>query len=428
MAYELRQYQVEMADAIMEGFKRGRPFIAQAATAAGKSLVIAEVAKRLGEPLLVLAPNKEIVEQDYAKMIDYGLPASMYSASVGVKEIGDITIATIGSIFRKPEDFKHFKYCMFDEAHNFSAKKKDGMYKDFFLKTGIRNVCGVTATPFRLEQKFFGDLYTGVTKMLNRVTKDSFFKDIVYKVEMKDLIDQGYILQPVYHNYETDLSTLITNSTGRDYTVDSLEKWGNQNIGKLLKMADDLDKKHQRVLVFCTSVAQAEKAKDTLVDKGFSAAIITAKTAKKERNQLVEKFQSGEIKWMLNCQTMTTGFDCPPLDCVVLLRPTYSVSLLIQMVGRGVRLDPNNPKKEAHIYDFTNNIKKFGPVEDIRLQKEDGWKDMLVGKRGRIDNTALFTFDKSENKWYEGEPVKQEKLELPERPEVVDTNYLMSLI
>lgn len=394
----------------------------------GKSLVIAEVAKRLGEPVLVLAPNKEIVEQNYAKMMAYGLPASMYSASVGKKEISDITIATIGSIFRKPEDFKHFKYCMFDECHGFSAKSKDGMYKDFFLKTGIRNVCGLTATPYRLEQKFFGDVYTGCTKMLNRIAKDSFFKDIVYKVEMKDLIEQGYVLQPKYHTYETDLSTLVTNTTGRDYTVDSLEKWGNQNIGKLLNMAEELDKKHQRVLVFCTSVAQAEKAKDALVDKGMSAAIITAKTPKKERNNLIEKFQSGEIKWMLNCQTMTTGFDCPPLDCIVLLRPTYSVSLLTQMVGRGVRLDPNNPKKEAHIYDFTNNIKKFGSVENIRLQKEDGWKDMLMGERGRIDNVALFTFDKKENRWYEGAPQpKQEALKI-ERPETIDTKYLMSLI
>lgn len=418
----LRDYQDEMATAIMEGFKTNQPFIAQAATAAGKSIVIAEVAKRLGdEPLLVLQPSREILEQNFAKMEMYGLPATMYSASVGVKEIGKITLATIASIYKKPEDFKHFKYCMFDEVHNFTLKGK--MYRDFFSATNIRNVCGLTATPFRLEQKFFGDKYTGCIKMLNRVAKNSFFKSIVYKVEMADLIEQGYILQPKYHTYETDLSQLVVNTTGKDYTTESLEKWGNQRVGKMLGMAKDLDKKHQRVLVFCTSVAQAEKAVESLSEQDIKAAVVTAKTPKKKREQIIKDFKSGKTKWVLNVSTMTTGFDCPPLDCVVILRPTFSIALLIQMVGRAVRLDPDNPKKEAHIYDFTNNIEKFGRVENIRLQKEEGWKDMLWGEKGRLDNTALFEFDLKEKKFTAVD--KQVKMPIPQE---ITTDFLLSLV
>lgn len=415
--YNLRDYQVDMSDAIMEAFEgRERAFIAQAATSAGKSLIIAEVAKRLGKPLLVLQPSREILLQNYDKMVSYGLSPSMYSASVGTKEIGEITLATIQSIYKKPEDFAHFEYAMFDECHNFSLKGQ--MYVDFFKATNIKRVCGVTATPFRLEQRWFGDAYTGVTKMLNRVAKDSFFKDIVYKVEMADLIAKGYITKPIYHTYDTDLNELVVNSTGRDYTSDSLEDWGARRMTKLLAISSQLDAKHQRVLVFCTTIKQAEKGVDKLVKRGISAAVLTAKTPKKLRTQMIEDFQAGKIKWMLNVATMTTGFDCPPLDCVVLLRPTFSVPLLIQMVGRVVRLDPARPDKEAHVYDFTGNIEKFGHVEDICLGKE-GFKDTLESSTGRIDNIELWRFDKRTGHY------KGSKPETPKPPATLE--YLLSL-
>src|SRR5690606_15435880 len=98
-------------------------------------------------------------------------------------------------------------------------------------------------------------------------------------------------------------------------------------------------------------------------------------------------------KCILNVGVLTTGFDMPVLDCVVLLRPTFSVALYMQIIGRGMRLDPNNENKEYHFYDFTNTVEKFGRAETIQVVKEDGYKDMLKSEVGRLDNTELFRFD-----------------------------------
>lgn len=423
--YELRLYQKEMVSSILNGFESNQPFLAVAATAAGKSLVIADVAEKLGKPVLVLAPSKEIIEQNHAKMLNYGLDATMYSASVGTKEVGKITVATIQSIYKNPDQFRHFEYIIMDECHLYNAKGKDSMYRQLFTAIGTRKICGLTATPFRLDNRFFGNKYTGCIKMLNRMTKDSMFRNIAYKVEMGDLINQGYLTQPIYHTFETDLSTLMVNSTGRDYTLESLEAWGVRRLKQFMHVAEQLDEKHDRVLVFCTSIKQSEDAQKKLKAIGIDAEIITGKTPKKKRGQMLENFAAGKIKWMLNVGTLTTGFDMPVLDAVVLLRPTFSVALYMQILGRAIRLDPNNPDKEAHFYDFTDTVSKFGRAETIKVVKEDGFKDMLESEVGRLDLVELFSFDIKDKKAVSVEKPAPQKIE---RPKVVTTDYLMKLI
>lgn len=399
MQFQLRPYQDGMAASIVEGFTVPTPFLAVAATAAGKSLIIAEVCHRLDRPVLILQPSKEILQQNYAKLRSYGIKdIGLYSASVGIKEIAKYTFATIGSIYKNPELFKDFDYAIIDEAHQVGPKNINGMYMKFFREAGITRVCGLTATPFRLENKYVGDgsgktFYTGCIQMLNRITRHPFFKAIVYKVEMADLIAQGFLTQPQYHLYETDTSELVINTTGRDYTEDSLERWSNDKLENLVSIAGELDRKHRRVLVFCSSLAQCGRAVKMLEELGIHAEALDGKTPKRQREDLIKRFQDGRLRWVVNVGTMTTGFDCPPLDAVVLLRPTMSVPLYVQMLGRCVRIDPNNPNKTAHFYDFTGTAAKFGKAESIRIAKEDGFKDMLVGDNGRIDNLALFSFE-----------------------------------
>lgn len=423
MQYTLRPYQEEAVAKALYSFTRGKPFIIQAATAAGKSLIISEICHRLDKPVLILQPSKEILEQNYAKLVSYGITdIGLYSASVGSKKIAKYTFATIASIYKKPSQFQHFEYAILDECHLLSAKNVDGMLMKFFRDTGISKVCGLTATPFRLENKFFNDTYTGCIKMLNRITKNSFFKDIAYKVEMADLIGQGFLTQPQYHTYETDLSDLIVNTTGRDYTEASLEAWSDKKLGQLAGIAEHLDQSRQRVLVFCSSLRQAARAVELLRGMGIHAEGLDGKTPKKQRSDLIERFQDGRLRWVVNVGTMTTGFDCPPLDAVVLLRPTMSVPLYIQMLGRCLRIDPANKNKEAHFYDFTGTVQKFGRAETIKLAKEDGFKDMLMSEVGRLDNEPLFSFQ-----------VKKKSLQhlgkkKAERPEKVDLAYLLSQV
>lgn len=174
--YKLRSYQKDMSEKALWYLKNyQKPFILVAATGAGKSLVIADIAHKLDEPILILQPSKELLEQNYEKLLSYDntLDIGIYSASKNRKEVRKFTYATIQSIYRKPELFAHFKYVIIDECHQVNPKKLGGMYATFLNAIGCRNVCGLTATPYRLQQKYFKEngqmFYTSHLKMLTRI-------------------------------------------------------------------------------------------------------------------------------------------------------------------------------------------------------------------------------------------------------------------
>lgn len=155
--YLLRDYQQQAVDAAMKYFldkNAKKPALIVMPTGSGKSLILASIAEQIDAPLLVFQPTREILEQNYNKMMDYGIMGvTIYSASCKSKEIGNITLATIGSVHNNMNDFKHFKYFLMDEAHYCNAKA--GMYKEFFDLVGGKWI-GVTATPYRLHHNSFG--------------------------------------------------------------------------------------------------------------------------------------------------------------------------------------------------------------------------------------------------------------------------------
>ena len=153
MKFQLRDYQQKASNAAISHYKlkNGRNYLMVLPTGAGKSLIIADIAARLNEPLLVFQPNKEILEQNFAKLQTYGIfDAGCYSASVKRKDINRITFATIGSVYNHMEDFKHFRYILIDECH--LVNPKEGMYADFFA-AAERRIIGLTATPYRFDAK-----------------------------------------------------------------------------------------------------------------------------------------------------------------------------------------------------------------------------------------------------------------------------------
>lgn len=403
--YTLRDYQQEAADIAVKTLRTSsNPFIILAATGAGKSIIIADICHQLDEPVLILQPNKEILEQNYAKLRSYGVEdVSIYSASVGQKEISKFTYATIGSIKSKPEQFKHFKYVILDECHMLNPKNEKGMLTKFLKDIGCTKVCGLTATPYRLTQKYFeenGQLYyTSKLSMINRI-HPFFFKDIKYKVETQDLIDRGYLVPILYRaDRQVDLMELEVNSTGADFTEESLERFwmgrGGERIKKMARVIQRIDEKCQRNLVFCSSLLQARTVRTMLEEMGIRSEIVDGKTPAKERTRLVEAFKAGEFKHMINVGVFTTGFDVPQLDCIILARPTMSLALYYQMVGRGVRLDPERPDKKLRVYDLAGVVEKLGRVETIRVVKEDPpqqWLDMVVSEAGVMSNVPLFKF------------------------------------
>lgn len=402
MVYTPRPYQAKGTEAAIWYLKNyGNPFIVLMATGAGKSIVIADICRKLDEPVLILQPSKEILEQNYAKLQSYGITdISIYSASMKQKVISKYTYATIGSIYKKPELFKHFKYVIIDECHLVNPKSLSGMYMKFLKAIDCKNVCGLTATPYRLQGKYIfeGSLmfYTSTLKMLNRI-HPFFFKKIVYKVETQDLINQGFLSPIKYIESDMDFSSLKVNTTGANFTEDSVEKFwsgkGGQRLEYLAKTIQTIDKTHKKNLIFCSSIKQATAAVDMLKVMGIECAIVTGTTPAKEREQIIARFKAGVLKHIANVGVFTVGFDVPELDCIVLARPTMSVALYYQMVGRGVRKDPADPSKVLTVYDFAGCVERHGTVESIRVTKEeDGFRDRLETSVGVITDAPLFKF------------------------------------
>lgn len=360
--YRLRPYQQQAADVAVRYFKDRTTTangIMVLPTGSGKSLVIADIAARLGAPVLVFQPSKEILEQNYAKLCAYDiLECAVYSASCNSKAISRITFATIGSVKNHVEEFSHFRYVIVDECH--MVNPKEGMYRDFFKAIRCK-IIGLTATPYRLYSTRNGAVLRFITNTSPRV-----FSRLLFFVQIDYLFGQGYLAKLNYYRIPLiDLSRLRRNSTGADYTDDSVQREYRRvsfNDGVLSIVRRLLRVNRRGILLFSRFVEEARYISDSLPGM---AAIVSQNTPKKERERILADFKAGRIKVVTNVGVLTTGFDYPELDTVVLARPTLSLALYYQMVGRAIR--PHPSKAEGWIVDLCGNFNRFGRVEDLQL-------------------------------------------------------------
>lgn len=363
MSFKLRDYQSQASDRAVEFFnsKTKANAIMVLPTGSGKSLIIADIANRLKGYTLVFQPSKEILEQNFKKLCSYGIfDCSIYSASFNSKEISRITFATIGSVVNKPELFSHFQNIIIDECHFVNAKQ--GMYKSF-LKLLSCKILGLTATPYRLASNSFGSTLRFITR-----TNPRIFSNVIYQVQIKTLLNQGYLASLEYYQLDVmDERNLKLNSTGADFTdksviseyeridfysflVSTLQRLLNPHSGR----------KRKGVLVFTRFLKEAERLTYSIPN----CAIVSGETPKKLRKKILEEFKEGKIKVVANVGVLSTGFDYPELDTIVLARPTMSLALYYQMVGRAIRPYKN---KDGWIVDLCGTFKRFGKVEDLTL-------------------------------------------------------------
>ena len=354
----------------------------------GKSLVIADIASRLEGPLLVFQPSKEILQQNFAKLQSYGIfDCGCYSASVGCKDINRITFATIGSVMNHMSDFDCFKNIIIDECHYVNSKS--GQYKQF-IEAKNRQVVGLTATPYRLDRAEGGSILKFLTRVRPRI-----FSKVIYCCQIGELLSKGYLADLHYYDLtELDLRRVRSNSTGADYDERSLlaeyERCGfydklSNTVVKVLQPKSGIPRKG--VLVFTAFTKEARQLVDKLQSLRINAAIVTGETPKKEREAVLEGFKRREIKVVANVGVLTTGFDYPALDTVVLARPTKSLGLYYQMVGRAIRPFEG---KDGWIVDLSGNYSRFGNVADLFISRPPGTTKWAVYSRGtQLTNVVL---------------------------------------
>jgi DNA repair protein RadD len=379
-----RPYQKKVVDDAINFFnsKSKKREIIVAPTASGKSIIIAFITKELKEGVLVLQPSKELLLQNFEKFKIAGGEAKIFSASVGKKEIGDVTFATIGSIVKKPELFTHKKYIIIDECHMVTPKK-NSMYMKFFdkLSKDVKYL-GLTATPYRTKiqrEPFTGEKYNKINLLPRE--RPMFFNSFLHVIQPREMYEAGYLAPVKYIELDWKGNDLKLNTTGSEYTDKSIEKALMINeVNKRLPniIADAKRKGRKRVLVFVFVVDPAEY----LAIITQNAVAISSRTKKKERERIINGFKNGDIFVVYNVSVLTTGFDYPQLDTIILARPTYSIVLYTQMVGRVSRL--HDEKKYGVVLDMVGNYKRFGDVKELEVVNDNhhGW--ILKNERGKI--------------------------------------------
>ena len=374
--YKLRDYQQKASDAAVGFFRSGEKgnAIEVLPTGAGKSLIIADIAARLGEPVLIFQPSKEILEQNYKKLCAYGIvDCAIYSASFNRKQIARITFATIGSVKNSKRDFRWFRHVIVDECHLVNAEQ--GMYKEFF-ETVECKVLGLTATPYRLySTRYGGSMLRFITR-----TRPNVFQRVIYVAQIRDLLCAGYLAKMEYYRCRIiDRSRLKVNSSGADYT-DASVKRHYQEVdfqGHLLDIVRRLLAVGRKsILVFTRFIEEAEY----LVQALGSGAVVSSQTGKADRERILAAFKEGNINVVANVGVLTTGFDYPELATIVIARPTMSLALYYQMVGRGIRPYPG---KTGWVVDLCDNYDRFGRVEDLYVgyKKQGLWAVYSGGRQ-----------------------------------------------
>lgn len=368
--HKLRTYQQDAADAAKSWIGASvSPCLIEAATGAGKSHIIAELANWLhsisdGKRVLCLAPRRELVLQNHAKMIATGMRASIFSASAGIKSTRHpIVFATPGTVARSVSRFTA-GYCavIIDEAHTIAPTVRDIIDAMRDANPNLR-VVGLTATPYKSGRGYIYRIGPDGRANGDSICRDPYFTKSVYRVEARALIDQGFLTEPkigaINITYETGGLVLLPNGKFDQGTVDAAFVGHGRKTSSII--GDVLAQSHDRkgIVFFAATVRHAHEVMASLPPT--ISALITGETA--DRAKILKQFEEKKIKYLVNVGVLTTGWDCPHVDVIALLRRTESVGLLQQIIGRGLRISEG--KTDCLLLDYAGNLDAHCPDEDL---------------------------------------------------------------
>jgi DNA repair protein RadD len=356
--YTLRSYQQEAVDRTLSYFrKRRNPAVIVLPTGAGKSLVIAELAKIAIGRVLVLAHVKELVEQNHLKYQSYGLEAGIYSAGLNQKDSAQkVIFGSIQSVAKANNDFfRDFTLVVIDECHRVGLEP-DSQYAKVVKQLKLNNpricILGLTATPYRLG---LGWIYNYALHGEVKTQESRFFKHCIYELPLEYMIRNHYLTRPI----KVDIPVTSYNFSeltegGQSYTMAQLEAALHQQrrlTPLIVKNIVDITESDQRqgVMIFSSTVKHAQEIMDHL--PSGEARLVVGTTDLVERDEIVDAFKQKAFKYLVNVSVLTTGFDAAHVDVIAILRPTESISLYQQIIGRGLRL--NTDKKDCLVLDYT---------------------------------------------------------------------------
>lgn len=402
----LRQYQDYAVQSLYRYFQEndGNPVVAMP-TGTGKSHVIGSFIKGIfakwpTQRVMMLTHVKELIEQNANKLIEdwASAPLGFFSAGLKKKQAAyPITFAGIQSCGKCPNLFGKVDIVIIDECH-LVGDNDQSLYLSFLAALKEVNpflkVIGLTATPYRLG--------------LGLITDGPIFDDVC--CDMTDMasfnwfIDEGYLssLVPKKTNVEVDLTgvKIVRGEYKESEQQEAFDRIATEAIAEALVVAHD----RKRILVFASGIEQVERIAELLEQYGETVTFVHSKMKKLGMDREVElaRHRNGECRWLVNNGILTTGYDDPAIDCIVMLRATNSPGLWVQMLGRGTRpfyyhmlghnggpaLDFDlstaqgrlasiaaSDKTNCLVLDFAGNTMRLGPINDVKMPKKKGAGD-----------------------------------------------------
>lgn len=377
---ELRRYQSDAVEAVYRHLreKENNPCVVLP-TGTGKSVVIAKIVRdavmNWSGRVLILAHVKELLEQNAGKIRQLcpDIPMGIFSAGLKSRDTREnVIVAGIQSVYDKACDLGAFDLVIIDEAH-LIAPDGDGMYRTFLSDMRVVNpnvrLIGLTATPYRLK----GGLICQPGNLLN---------EVCYEAGLKEMIVQGYLSPLVSKAGRAAAKLDDLHIRGGEFIADEVEAAMDREelVAAACREIVELTRNRKSVLIFTTSVEHCRHVAEKIAGySGMECGMVTGNTPPGERAELIARFKGDlvpddffsfkkPLKFLANVNVLTTGFDSPNTDCVVLLRPTNSAGLLVQMAGRGTRLSPETGKTDCLVLDYGENILRHGPLDMIAVK------------------------------------------------------------
>lgn len=363
---ELRPYQREAIDAIHKYWSDngGNPLVV-IPTGGGKSLVIAQFCKEILEnyPSMrigILTHVRELVQQNMQELLKVwpGAPVGIFSAGLGRRDMHQkILFMSIQSVYRRAKLLGGFDVILIDEAH-MTPRNSETMYRRFLddcmsIQEDMRLV-GLTATPYRLDS---GRLDTG---------EDRLFDSIVYEVNVRDMIEAGFLSGLISKATLTQIDTTGLHRRMGEFVQAEMDARARipTVVESAVKEIVAAGQDRAGWLAFCCSVDHALEVRNEIRRHGVSCETVTGDTLKSDRDRIIGDFKRGRIRCLTSVAVLTTGFNAPHVDLIAFLRPTLSPGLYVQMTGRGFRLADG--KTNCLVLDFAGNVSRHGPVDDVR--------------------------------------------------------------
>jgi len=365
---QLRPYQTEAVAAVYDHLRcRDDHPCVVIPTAGGKTPVMASICRDVDSKwngrVLILAHVKELLEQAVEKLHamapDLWMRIGVYSAGLKSRDTEHpIIVAGIQSVYRRAAELDRFDLVLIDEAHMLPPDG-EGMYRTFLADARVVNpnvrLVGLTATPYRMT--------TGLI-----CAPENLLNHVCFEVGVRELIVQGYLCPLKSKAGRRKVDTSGLHLRGGEFISGEVEALMDDDslVRTACREIIEYTQDRRSVLIFASGVQHALHVQRVLTGMGQECGFVCGDSLPFDRAETLARFKRGELKFLVNVNVLTTGFDAPNIDCVTLLRPTNSPGLFYQMVGRGFRLDPS--KENCLVLDFGGNILRHGPVDALQIK------------------------------------------------------------